>query len=55
MKFKGYQPTIEGARLELWDITEGPATGTTVALPEGSTEPQRARKFVETTILFRDQ
>lgn len=54
MKFLAYQNTFDG-RLELWNITEGPAAGTTVALPDGSTEADRARKFVETTIAFRDQ
>lgn len=52
MKFKGYQQHPDGYRLELWDITEGPARGTTVALPDGSTDAERARKYVEKTKQF---
>lgn len=54
MKYKGLQQDPDGPSVELWDITEGPAAGTTVALPQGSTEAQRARKYAATTRLFLD-
>ena len=54
MKFRGIQQNPDGPDEELWDITEGPAAGTTISMPQGSTEAQRARKYAATTRLFLD-